>query len=216
MKHQEEKIFFEMAHKWLHKSVIHIFKKYKLDKQSKILDIGCGNGHMLKKIYEWGYKNLYGCDGYISNPKLNEIASIEQMDLTKKLSYQDKSFDMVLLTEVIEHMENPNAVMKEIHRILKDNGKVIISTPNILNITSRLLFLITGHFMLFTQGDIRYDKFPWHIAPFFPYIFQEVFKKEFNIEAIKYSNRLIPLTNIEIKIHHKLLSNSVIMCVSKK
>lgn len=207
--------FFEMSHKWLHKTVINSFAKLKKHHDIKILDIWCWNGNMLKEIHSLWYCNLYGCDGFIENDKLLNIAKFQQINLTQPLPYDDNSFDVIFLTEVIEHMEYPNLLLKEVHRILSKHWIVIISTPNILNIPSRLLFLFTGHFLLFTEWDIKYDKFPWHIAPFLRYIFQEVFKEYFKIESKDYSNRVVPLLWTEIWIRHRLISNSIILTVRK-
>jgi methionine biosynthesis protein metW len=47
------------------------------------------------------------------------IAQFKKQNLNEKLSYEDEYFDYVILTEVIEHLENPNDLLKEIHRVLK-------------------------------------------------------------------------------------------------
>jgi SAM-dependent methyltransferase len=53
--------------------------------------------------------------------------------------------------EVIEHLRNPFVVLKELNRILKSGGSLIISTPNILNLSSRLRFLFEGAFEFFRE-----------------------------------------------------------------
>lgn len=207
--------FFEMSHKWLHKTVIDLFIKLKKTHTTKILDIWCWNGNMLREIQALWYYNLYWCDGFTKNEKLLNMIKFEQTNLNEPLPYEENTFDVILLTEVIEHMEYPNLLFKEIHKILKADGVVIVSTPNILSMPSRILYLLTGHFLLFMESDIKYDKFPWHIAPFLRYIFKRVFKKHFKIESMNYSNRIVPLVGIEIGIKHRLLSNSIILTLKK-
>lgn len=48
----------------------------------------------------------------------------------EKLPFKDNSFDTVIAGEVIEHVENPSFLLREINRVLEDNGKLIISTPH--------------------------------------------------------------------------------------
>jgi len=52
----------------------------------------------------------------------------------KKLPYKNKQFDFIVATGIFEHVFDPKRLLKEIHRILKDNGKVILSFENILGI----------------------------------------------------------------------------------
>jgi SAM-dependent methyltransferase len=65
--------------------------------------------------------------------------------MTKPLPYEDSSFDGILHSEGIEHIDNQIAVLREFHRILKPGGILIVTTPNVLNFEGRLGLLLTGH-----------------------------------------------------------------------
>jgi 2-polyprenyl-3-methyl-5-hydroxy-6-metoxy-1,4-benzoquinol methylase len=67
------------------------------------------------------------------------------------LPFKSGRFDAINLVEVIEHIENQPQLIREIARVLKADGVVLITTPNILNILSRLRFLFTG----FLRGRVR-------------------------------------------------------------
>ncbi len=56
----------------------------------------------------------------------------------ERLGYKDDSFDIVVCTEVLEHLPNPNETLKEIHRVLKLGGVAIITTPNRENILKKI------------------------------------------------------------------------------
>jgi SAM-dependent methyltransferase len=73
------------------------------------------------------------------------------VDLNGALPLKCGCFDGVNLTEVIEHIENQAQLIREIARVLKPDGVVAISTPNVLNVHSRLRFLFTG----FLRGRVR-------------------------------------------------------------
>lgn len=69
---------------------------------------------------------------------------IVDLNINKHLPYQDSTFDIVTATEVIEHLEDVRAVLREIYRVLKPGGVCVLSTPNILNLNSRLRNLWFG------------------------------------------------------------------------
>ena len=72
------------------------------------------------------------------------ILSVGGVDLNSPLPFKSACFDGVNLTEVIEHIENQAQLIREIARVLKPDGVVVISTPNVLNLHSRVRFLFTG------------------------------------------------------------------------
>ena len=81
----------------------------------------------------------------------NHILRVGGVDLNDPLPFRSSSFDGVNLTEVIEHIEHQAQLIREIARVLKEGGVVVISTPNVLNVLSRLRFLFTG----FVRGRVR-------------------------------------------------------------
>lgn len=110
-----------------------------LKSDSKILELGCGQGKGLKYIVNKSYtkeENIFGIDqssAAIEFAKLKlPTANLKQGDIYS-LDYNDNTFDFVLLMEVIEHLENPIEALNEAYRVLKPNGKLIISFPNYLN-----------------------------------------------------------------------------------
>ena len=129
----------------------------KFSSDMKILDVGCGRGTLGHYINS--DVCLYGVD--ISKDAAEEARSIyyqaDCVDLNREeLPYGKNLFDMAVTLDVIEHVFDPLSFLKEIHRVLKPGGELVLSTPNILN--ENLL-----------KSLVRNRKFPKTSGDLFPY-----------------------------------------------
>ena len=101
---------------------------------NSIMDFGCGQGSLLSVLSEsFSVSNLSGCDisdQLCENARIKvPSADVRVADL-EDLPFKDNSIDCGFATEVLEHMETPVKALKEIHRVLKPNSKLLISLPN--------------------------------------------------------------------------------------
>jgi len=121
----------------------------------KHLDIGAGSGELIKALHSAFNLESKACDYTESLMKLPgqkvEVANLN----VENLPYPDASFDLVTATEVIEHLEHYRRTLREIHRVLKPGGYCILSTPNVLNINSRIRYFFTGFANLFGPLPIK-------------------------------------------------------------
>ncbi len=121
------------------------------DKKGKVLDIGCLKCHL---------KDLLGeCYDYtgLDFTKFNNNTNIIVRDLNRKPSppFPSNSFDIVVCTEVLEHLFHINDVAGEINRVLKPNGIAIIIFPNEINLLQRLK-------ILFGINPIKFHEYEHH------------------------------------------------------
>lgn len=96
-----------------------------LKKQShvrKVVDMGCGQGLLVQRLQEKGYEAL-GVD-------VQAGPSILQGDLNQPLSLSSESVDLVTSLANLEHLTDPNTNLMEIHRILKPQGQLLLTTPS--------------------------------------------------------------------------------------
>lgn len=108
----------------------------KLNKDKKLIDIGCGDGALdyLIKIKKGG--QIFGIDPskeaiLIAENKFKKLKIKKykfKIGEGGNLSFTDNSFDHVICADVIEHIKNPQKTLKEIKRVLKSGGKVIVSS----------------------------------------------------------------------------------------
>jgi len=92
--------------------------------QGKLLDFGCGN-----KPYEslFNVTEYIGLD--IGESGFPEEKSAEVIYDGKKIPFEDNTFDSILASEVMEHVFNPDQVLMELNRVLKKDGKILITVP---------------------------------------------------------------------------------------
>ena len=116
----------------------------------KILDFGCGPGTFSLKLSNMTRSQVHSVD--ISDKFIDEcerqikIKDKKNIFTNKndgsKLKYEDNYFDKILLIDVIHHLEDIHGTLKELKRVLKQNGKIIVYEPNILNPLMLLMHLI--------------------------------------------------------------------------
>lgn len=107
----------------------------KIRSQGRILDVGCGRGFFLK--YAEKYYETFGMD--ISKYGIDQARHISprstfQIGTVYKFGYKDRVFDIVSSFDLLEHIERPAYVLQEYNRVLKIDGILVISVPNIHSI----------------------------------------------------------------------------------
>lgn len=145
-----------------HESFFNYFMQQQVDLSFKILDVGAGHGAFTKKLHDIGY-DISACDLF---PEIFKFEKIEckKVDITKAFPYADDTFDLIIAIEVTEHIIDHEVFFNELSRILKPNGQIYISTPNILSLKSRVRFLFNGFYYSFGQLDLKNYNGLQHVA----------------------------------------------------
>lgn len=107
------------------------------DRNSRILDVGCGTGRLLGSLAGAGFFNLAGIDiaeriVNVSKKRLEQIGittDLRVADAEAGLPWFSSSFDIVTVTGVLHHFFRPEMVMREIGRVLSPGGKVVLIDP---------------------------------------------------------------------------------------
>lgn len=123
-----------------------------------VVDVGCGAG-ALRGVLPAGTSSYIGVD-VMRFRSLPPDVEFRQADLDREpIPVADRSANVVIALEVIEHLENPRRFMRELARIARPGAVVLVSTPNQRSVLSTMNLLLRGHFAAF--GDREY---PAHIT----------------------------------------------------
>jgi methionine biosynthesis protein MetW len=111
----------------------------------RLLDIGCWNGAFLEQVRSAGrYRELYGVDIVPAAVEATNAKGFpaQVVDLNGELlPFPDQCFDTVTILGVLEHVFDPYTVIREIYRVLRPGGTMLIDVPNVGSFTNRLRIL---------------------------------------------------------------------------
>lgn len=151
-------------HNQIHNIVEYIFKD---KKNISILDISAGEGALAIRLFNNGFKNICAVDINPKDFKFKNKIDFVELDLNSHTAVQDfiaanvDKYDLILGIETIEHLENPWSYMKLLKSVSKKNGIIMVTTPNINSIFSKISFILFDRFHQFSESDLEY----FHINP---------------------------------------------------
>jgi SAM-dependent methyltransferase len=152
-----------IAHEKTHRKVLDIFSRFPL--RGRLLDIPAGEGALAWQLHKLGY-TVTGGDIDPAFFKVTPLPCIH-LDMNRPFPLEAERFDFISCVEGIEHLEDQFQFVRECHRVLQPDGCLVLSTPNILNLGSRLKFLFSGFYSLVPRPINEFSQVPVfdHINP---------------------------------------------------
>ncbi len=128
-------------------------------KKLKILDVGCGAGILTNYLRSLGH-TVIGLDIYTDNQI--QSADFINCDINVSWPVADKDFDIVIATDVPEHVYDPAHILRESDRVLNENGKLIFGVPNHFDLRQRLRSLAGKG--IIHWDHVRFGENAWNYA----------------------------------------------------
>lgn len=149
-----------------------------INSNSKVLDIGCGNGNFLKYLFKFSNCEVYGTEFDGNSAKRASLTKEIKLKIGEIISddYPDNFFDLITMFHVFEHLIEPLNILKIIKDKLKTTGSLIISIPNIDSWQSKVF-----------KGKWLHLDPPRHLFFFKPTDLIDLLKNEgFDMLSVKY------------------------------
>jgi 2-polyprenyl-3-methyl-5-hydroxy-6-metoxy-1,4-benzoquinol methylase len=117
-----------------------------LPHDGRLLDMGAGEGPLSAKLRERNCR-VIALDVLAENFQLTDVPLV-QADLSRGLPFASGSFQGLCCLECVEHLEDQFIFIRECHRLLASGGWLLISTPNITGLASRITYLLSAMYPL--------------------------------------------------------------------
>ncbi|VVC03745.1 Ubiquinone biosynthesis O-methyltransferase [Candidatus Bilamarchaeum dharawalense] len=151
---------------------------------SSILDDGCGGAVISRRLANLGYK-VTGFD--ISKKLLDKIPKTTNLVLTtgtsEKLPFKNNSFDCVICSEVLEHITDNHPVILEISRVVKKDGTVLVTVPNLAGydsldgkwkVITRPIGFVNFFLRIFKMPEVYKYGYSTHVHKLFPWQWKKI------------------------------------------
>jgi SAM-dependent methyltransferase len=172
--------FKPMADEGIHAKVVELLTPL-LSQSTRMLVAGAGQGGLEHELALSGKlaNNILAADIHPHGYLMQGIRCVA-CDLNDSLPFENESLDVVVATEVIEHLNNPRNLIDEAGRILTPGGRLVLSTPNAESFAQRVRFLFSGRFDYFSENDFKGSG---HLHPIFNWLLERWYRDLFTLEV---------------------------------
>jgi len=157
----------------LHKECISIIDGLNLPGGAMVLDLGAGEGAFSRRLIDRKF-DVRAVELLPSRFQL----PIPCYNLDLNSNFHDKfndRYDLIVAIEIIEHLQNPRHFIRECLSLLKDNGYLLVTSPNLESWISRIRFIRDGRLLWFQEYDYHSSG---HITPIFSWQMEQICREQ--------------------------------------
>jgi SAM-dependent methyltransferase len=181
------------------------------ERRGSLADLGAGDGTLAERLRKEGF-DVTAVDAMTDDFRPVGI-EVRTADLNEGIPFADGQFQVVVSTEVIEHLENPWFFMRELYRITEPGGVVIISTPNLYSVYVRAWYALTGR--LYNFLDSAYQNIG-HITPIYLWNLERMAEGKFDVETVTVNASPIPKTRFRLPARSRILGQCIIVKLRRR
>jgi len=129
---------------------------------ARIIDLAAGTGAWCARLLDAGFRNLTAADidpGRFQPKQIPVVRADFDDDFASRMP---GIFEAATALEIIEHLENPRHFLRELSKLLADNGLLLLTTPNVSGVSNRMHFMRHGAHRWFHESDYRAQR---HMSP---------------------------------------------------
>lgn len=133
--------------------IVRLLPRLRIAKNASILEIGCSGGPLLEALSRRGYKNLCGIDiseSAIARSRARGFSDVHQQDATAP-SLPHRLFDLLIASDILEHLEHPDIALRNWKELLHANGKLFVLVPAFMTLWSGH-DVVNHHFRRYTAS----------------------------------------------------------------
>lgn len=209
--YQDSKFTYENEVANLEKSYLDVLKPLlnKISKKDNILEIGCGNGFVLNKLYDLGFTNVFGVEPSVeaqqkANPKIRQNILVS---ILKPGIFKNTKFKLLFFFQTLDHIPNPDEFIKNCYQFLEKGGYILAFNHNVESISAKILgeksvIIDIEHTFLYSPDTIKKLFEKNNFTP------MEIFSP-FNIVSLKYLIQLLPMPALLKKILQKFIPKNI-------
>jgi SAM-dependent methyltransferase len=183
----------------------------RFETRGPLLDVGAGDGTLTQRLLDESF-DVRAVDLVTKDFRPSNI-EIRTANLNHGIPFADGEFAVVVATEVVEHLENPWMFVRELYRITRPGGVVVLSTPNLGNVYTRLWYALTGRLYNFMDPSYR-DL--GHVTPVYLWNLERMVEDKFDLETVTVNASPVPRTRLQLRTRSRLFGQCIVVKLRRR
>jgi ubiquinone/menaquinone biosynthesis C-methylase UbiE len=196
--------YYERSHplvRWIEQRRLDVLAEFAAARpNSRVLEVGCGAGHVLERFA--GVKRT-GVDLSTTmlaraRQRLGPDAELVRAS-AEQLPFDPQSFDVVICTEVLEHTQHPDVVIRELARVATPDARIVVSIPNEANIDRAKRFIRSVPVLRTVLRSLASEGNEWHLHDFDVGFLKKIVQGAARIDRLQgIPNGLVPVRYVAL------------------